>query len=216
LVFPGPMLPRPVLFARVDRVLRRLAERRLRSGGRDDVLGVLARVPGGVLEARVSLAAAHDTTTHALAWAVWFLAGFPEWRREEGVRPALREVLRLFPPGWVGSRRVARDVEFGGCLLRRGSLALYSPFLSGRDERVWNAPLAFRPQRWERPPPAWSYLPFGGGERTCLGMHLANLILEECLAVFLSGDLTRVRGEERARPGVTLGPAGPLVVRFRP
>ncbi|GAA3997963.1 beta-carotene 2-hydroxylase CYP287A1 [Deinococcus rubellus] len=212
--FPTPAWPRPLLFARFDAELRRLAGRRLREGG-DDLLSLLARLPGGVREARISLAAGHDTTTHTLAWATWFLAGHPEWQAPEHHRAVIKETLRLYPPGWMGSRRLAHDTEFGGVTLPKGALALYSPYLSGRDPLLWERAAEFWPLRWQAgfKPPAWAYLPFGGGERLCLGMHLANLMLETALGSL--PPLSAVRGDPTPRPGVTLGPAGPLRVRAR-
>ncbi len=210
--FPTPMLPRPLLFVRVNAELRRLARRRLEEGG-DDLLAHLARLPGGVEEARVSLAAGHDTTTHALAWGVWHLAQRPDWRRADGLRTVVKETLRLYPPGWMGSRRLTRELDFEGVVLPRGAMVLYSSYLSARDPLLWDAPEVFRPERWEAAPPAWAYLPFGGGARICLGMHLANSMIEEALALFLGGDLTALRGDPSPRPGVTLGPVGPLWVR---
>jgi cytochrome P450 len=214
--FPTPAWPRPLLFARFGAELRRLAQRRLLNGG-NDLLSLLARLPGGVLETRISLAAGHDTTTHALAWAAWHLAQ-PEladshWRTLEGQRAVIKETLRLYPPGWMGSRRIAEQTEFEGVQLPKGALALYSPYLSGRDPLLWERSGEFRPERWQGgfKPPAWAYLPFGGGERLCLGMHLAQSMLEEALASLPA--LAAVRGDPTPRPGVTLGPAGPLVVR---
>jgi len=209
--FPVPALPRPWLFRRVNAELRRLAGQR---GAHDhDLLAVLARLPGGLEETRVSLAAAHDTTTHALAYALWLLANHPQWHAPEHHPAALRETLRLYPPGWIGSRRLARDLEYGGVRLPRGALALYSPYLSGRDPGLWDAPGEFRPERWQARPPAWAYLPFGGGERVCLGMHLAHLLILEVLAGM--PPLQAVRGDAEPVAGITLGPRGPLIVRRR-
>lgn len=218
--FPVPALPRPLLFARFDRAVRGLAQRRLVQGG-DDLLTHLARLPGGLTETRVSLAAGHDTTTHTLAWAAWHLAEQPQHFTPGGLRPAIRETLRLYPPGWMGSRRLSRDLDWHGTLLKRGMLALYSPYLSGRDPGLWERPDEFWPERWgpEFKPPAWVYLPFGGGERTCLGLHLAQLMMEEALAAlhrWAGGPLTALEGDPTPRPGVTLGPAGPLTVRATP
>lgn len=207
--FPVPALPRPLLFRRVEAELRWLGEARL-TQPTYDLLSHLAPLPGGLLETRVSLAAAHDTTTHALAYAVWTLARHPEWHTPAQHPAVLKEVLRLYPPGWMGSRRLSHDVEWEGVTLPRGTLALYSPYLSGRDPRLWPDPLAFRPERWDRPPPAWAYLPFGGGERTCLGMHLAQTIILDVLS-----ELPPLRarwGRDEPHPGITLGPRGPLVV----
>ena len=211
--FPTPALPRPLLFARFDAELNRLAQRRLSEGG-DDLLALLARLPGGVREARISLAAGHDTTTHTLAWAAWHLAEHPGWHAPQHHRAVIKETLRLYPPGWMGSRRLARDTEFEGVRLPKGALALYSPYLSGRGAQRWERAGEFWPQRWQTDfkPPAWTYLPFGGGERICLGMHLANLMLETALGRL--PPLRALRGDPTPRPGVTLGPAGPLWVRM--
>ena len=212
--FPVPAIPRPLLFARMNRALAALAQKRLLEGG-DDLLFHLARWSGGVREARISLAAGHDTTTHTLAWAVWHLAGHPEWFHQGGLKPVIRETLRLYPPGWMGSRRLSRPLNWQGQTFKKGALALYSPYLSARDPDLWPDAEAFRPERWEKSPPAWAYLPFGGGERLCLGMHLANLMLEEALVYLLevTSELQALHGDPTPRPGVTLGPAGPLVVR---
>jgi cytochrome P450 len=218
--FPVPAIPRPLLFARMNRALDRLAQKRLTqerlTQGGDDLLFHLARWPGGVREARISLAAGHDTTTHTLAWAVWHLAEHPEWFREDGLKVAIKETLRLYPPGWMGSRRLSRPLEWQGHRFPQGALALYSPYLSGRDPELWSAPQAFKPERWESNPPAWAYLPFGGGERLCLGLHLANLMLEEALLYLLEAGkpLRALHGDPAPRPGITLGPAGPLVVKL--
>ncbi|PTA67390.1 cytochrome P450 [Deinococcus arcticus] len=211
--FPVPALPRPRLFWRVDREVRRLAHARLTRGG-DDLLSVLAPLPGGLEETRVSLAAAHDTTTHALAYAIWHLAGHPQWHAPEHHPAALKETLRLHPPGWMGSRRLGRELIWNGVRLPRGALALYSPYLSGRDPGLWAQPQTFDPGRWAHKPPAWAYLPFGGGERLCLGMHLAQLLILDTLAAL--PPLRRVGGDPAPHPGLTLGPRGPLVVTGAP
>ncbi|GGI90883.1 cytochrome P450 [Deinococcus wulumuqiensis] len=210
--FPVPALPRPLLFRRVEQEIRRLAERRLVEGG-DDLLSSLAPLPGGLTETRISLAAAHDTTTHALAYALWALANRPEFQAADTHPAVLKEVLRLYPPGWMGSRRLSRAVEWRGTELPRGTLALYSPYLTGRDPALWARPLDFRPERWEKPPPAWAYLPFGGGERTCLGLHLAQTLILDVLAE--TPPLRARWGNDEPHPGVTLGPRGPLVVERR-
>ncbi|WP_304524152.1 cytochrome P450 [Deinococcus betulae] len=208
--FPAPALPRPALFLRFDREVRRLAHARLSRGNGDDLLSVLAPLPGGLEETRVSLAAAHDTTTHALAYAVWHLAEQPQWHAPEHHPAVLKETLRLHPPGWMGSRRLGRDVVWNGVRLPRGALALYSPYLSGRDPTLWTAPETFDPGRWAQKPPAWAYLPFGGGERLCLGMHLAQTLILDTLAALPT--LRPVHGDPTPQPGLTLGPRGPLVV----
>lgn len=200
---PMPLLPRPRLFRQFSVEVLRLARQ-----PRPDLLGTLWAHPNALEEVRVSLAAAHDTTTHALAYAVWHLAKFPQWHAPEHHGAVLKEVLRLYPPGWVGSRRTSRALHFAGVTIPENTLVLYSPYLSGRDAEVWDSPTAFRPERWQAPPPAWTFLPFGGGERTCLGLHLAQHLILTTLR-----DMPPLRarwGQDSPHCGLTLGPRGPL------
>ncbi|MFC6592836.1 cytochrome P450 [Deinococcus lacus] len=208
--FPAPMWLAPTVLAAVRRELRRLGHLRLKQP-RDDLLTALVRLDGGLLEARISLAAAHDTTTHALAYALWHLAQDPQYHLPEQHPTVIREVLRLYPPGWMGSRRLAHDLDWQGHQLARGTLVLYSTYLTHRAPEWWDRPLDFWPERWQHKPAAWSYLPFGGGERTCLGLHLAQLILGETLAQL--PPLRSLTGHPGPLPGLTLGPRGPLWVR---
>ncbi|WP_291423374.1 cytochrome P450 [Deinococcus sp.] len=210
--FPVPILPQPLTRCRVDAELRRLAQRR-RSAPRPDLLTFLLGVPDGLTEARISLAAAHDTVTHALAYCLWYAACCARWPTPQQHPALLKEVLRLYPPGWMGSRRVSRDLVWEGIHIPKGTLALYAPYLSGRDPVLWDAPRDFQPERWASKPPAWAYLPFGGGERTCLGMHLAQSLI---LTVLAQTPPLRVRwGRPTPQPGLTLGPRGPLWLEHR-
>lgn len=207
--FPAPMRPHPRTLVAVRRELLRLG--RLRANEpRPDLLSTLIRQPGWMEDTRVSLAAAHDTTTHALAYAVWHLAQAPQWHTPEQHGAVIKEVLRLYPPGWMGSRRLRRSLEWRGHTLPAGTLALYSTYLTHRDPGLWDGPDHFRPERWSHKPPAWAYLPYGGGERICLGMHLAGLLLTETLAALPL--LRTLGGDATPAPGLTLGPAGPLWV----
>ncbi|GHG10806.1 cytochrome P450 [Deinococcus piscis] len=155
--FPAPMLPRPATLAAVRRELLRLGRTRSKHP-RPDLLSTLIRQPGWMEDARVSLAAAHDTTTHALAYAVWELAQAPQWHTPEQHPAVIKEVLRLYPPGWMGSRRLRRDLAWRGRTLPAGTLALYSTYLTHRDPALWADPNTFRPERWAHKPPAWAYL----------------------------------------------------------
>ena len=63
-----------------------------------------------------------------------------------------------------------------------GPLVLYSPYLTHRDPQLWSDPLQFRPERFDAAIPAWGFIPFAAGERTCLGRAYARLVLEVVLA----------------------------------
>ena len=85
------------------------------------------------------------------------------------------ETLRLYPSGWIGSRVATSATEFGGQPIPEGRMVLYSPYLTHRSPDLWADPLAFRPERFSEPVPAWGYIPFSAGERTCLGAALATV-----------------------------------------
>jgi len=195
--FPAPLLPRPLRFARA---------RRLTAQMQAEGHGIAARLdPEEVL---IGLAAGYDTTAHTLAWALWHAAKNPKWHNAEGNSLLIKETLRLYPPGFVGSRRAGRGFEFADQAFPEGVLVLYSPYLTHRNPELWRRPLEFDPSRFQGRIPAWGYLPFGGGERTCLGMHFANLVLETALSLF--GPLKALHGDPTPRPLLTLAPRGAL------
>jgi cytochrome P450 len=218
---PVPMLPRPVVFRRLEAAIAAALA--------DPVSGsIAARLaaagdarPGAPAEAeavenlRVALAAGYDTTSHTLAWAVWHLARHPQWRDPQALPLYLDEILRRYPAGWLGSRIAARDSVAAGVPVPAGTLVLYSPYLTHTDPGLWEDPHLIRPERFTAGHPAWSYLPFAAGPRTCLGVHLARLILRTALTPLARGDLAQVSGNPAITVGITLRPRGPLHLRAR-
>lgn len=108
----------------------------------------------------------------------------------------VREVLRLYPPTWLLSRRVATPVVLGGWRLRPGERVLISPYLIHRDPRRWDDPDTFSPERFLGPGThGHAYLPFGveprrtaatgrpAGGTGRLGSRLAMLQLTLTVAV---------------------------------
>ncbi|WP_322749994.1 MULTISPECIES: cytochrome P450 [unclassified Frankia] len=97
----------------------------------------------------------------------------------------LRESMRLYPPVWTMGRHLTVDREVGGYLLPAGSTLLFSQWVVHRDETWWPDPERFDPTRWlvdatigvgAAPPgqPRYSYFPFGGGPRQCIGNTFAH------------------------------------------
>ena len=151
------------------------------------------------------------STAAALTWSVFLLLTHPpvlaELRSEiddhvpperwpaVGDMPGLplcrhvtMETLRLFPPSWVTSRHILQDTRLGDYSLKAGVGLIFSPLLVHRDGRFWNAPEQFDPHRFasgERGVSAsgdYSYIPFGGGARQCLGKGLSMMELPLILA----------------------------------
>jgi cytochrome P450 len=157
---------------------------------------------------RSLVAAGYDTTSSSAAWLVHGLGANPaalaalrgQVRDTIGDRPptiddlramplvdgVVRETLRLWPPGYVGARRAIDDFEILGHRIPGGSMVLFSPYLTQRLPEVWGDPENFRPERWaDGEPVPWSFVPFGGGHRKCIGFALATLELQ-VLAVRLA------------------------------
>lgn len=208
---PGPLLRRPIRVHRMESAIRR-AHLEPTPGTLSEFF---ANLPGGVEEARVALAAAYDTTAHTMAFALWELAGRPELNTPAATGNVVDETLRMYPSGWIGSRVSTADTEFDGIPIPAGRLVLYSPYLTHRIADLWPEPLAFRPERFEEPRPAWGYIPFSAGERTCLGAGLATLMLRAALSSFQGSVLIRRTPAVSVRGGLTLAPGGPLVLRRR-
>ncbi|MEX2500926.1 MAG: cytochrome P450 [Trueperaceae bacterium] len=206
---PGPLLPRPLAFRRVNARLRALAH----DPPDGSLIAHLAHLENVVEEVRVSLAAAFDTTAHTLAWALWYLAQQDAPLDAERIRLLIKETQRLHPAGWLGSRVSAAPFTFEGRTFPAGLLVFYSPYLTHLRTDLWDQPERFVPDRFEAKPPPWGYIPFSAGERICLGMHLAKLMMEVALAPFADGRTRVVGGDPSPRTGLTLSPRGPLTLQ---
>jgi cytochrome P450 len=78
------------------------------------------------------------------------------------------------------------DIELGGSTVPAGSVLLISPWALQRDSRWFDEPLRFRPERWTAGAPRghpFTYIPFGGGTRACIGQSMARISASFLLAV---------------------------------
>jgi cytochrome P450 len=191
----------PAFRRRVDRVdeliAAEIAERRAAADleERDDVLSLMlaARHEGGspMSDAEIRdelltlLVAGHETTATALAWAVERLARHPEkleHLREEVLAgehayltATIQETLRLRPVISIVIRRLTEPVEVGGYELPAGAAVVPAIHLVHRDPRIYPDPERFLPERFlEQPPGTYTWIPFGGGVRRCLGAAFAQ------------------------------------------
>ena len=98
----------------------------------------------------------------------------------------IRETLRLYPPAFITFRQAAEDVELGGYRVPEGTRLTLPQFHVHTDERWYDAPDRFDPDRWteefEESLPDYAYFPFGGGPRHCIGMRFAMLELRTVVA----------------------------------
>jgi cytochrome P450 len=122
------------------------------------------------------------------------------------------EAMRLYPPAWILGRRALEDYEVGGYRIPRGALVILSPYVMHRDPRFYTDPARFDPERWtpeaKSARPQFSYFPFGGGPRRCIGEGFAWM--EGILVVATLAQRWRLRLDPGQRvepqPGVTLRP----------
>jgi len=83
-------------------------------------------------------------------------------------------------------------------------MVMYSPWVTHRMAEPWPEPEMFKPERWERDPLPYSFVPFGGGYRRCIGFAFATLELKVTLARLLQ----RVELELRSDDDTPVGTAG--------
>jgi cytochrome P450 family 135 len=183
---------------RVDALIHReIAERRGAADleQRDDVLSLLVGArhedgsPMSAEEMRdellTLLVAGHETTATSLAWAVERLSRHPEKLdrlreeveagSEEYLTATIQETLRLRPVISIVLRRLTEPVEIGGYELPAGVSVAPCVYLAHRNPEVYPNPDAFEPERFlERPPGTYTWIPFGGGVRRCLGATFAQ------------------------------------------
>jgi cytochrome P450 len=193
----------------VDRLIHaEIAERRAAEDveERDDILSMLvaARHEDGspMSDAEIRdelltlLVAGHETTATALSWAMERLTRHPdklERLRAEGLAgedaymtAMIQETLRLRPVIVLVIRKLTEPVELGGYELPAGARVTPSIYLVHRDPRIYPEPDRFLPERFlDNPPGTYTWIPFGGGVRRCLGAAFAQFEMEVVLRELL-------------------------------
>lgn len=182
------------------------------------------------------LMAGHETTAVTLAWATFHVLRTPgvltklraaldeEDERDQKATLALpylqavcAETLRLEPPVTDIGRLCSKPLELGPFTVPAGEAIYVSIVALHRDEALYPEPERFVPERFlERRFAPWEFIPFGGGQRRCLGAAFAEAELGLALAVLArEWDLVldERRPERRVRRGITMGPAHGVRVR---
>ena len=213
-----------------------IADRRDRAHGDPDLLAMLmaarsrngdAAMPDSQLvnEVMTLIVAGHETTAGVLNWAWYLLSRHPSVEERlaqeaagavptlDGLpdfgytRQVLEEVLRLYPPGWLMTRRARADDRLGDYLVPAGTEVFISPYLIQRNPAHWAAPERFDPERFapdqvkNRHPLAM--LPFAAGPRNCVGELMARVEMQVHLMTIAAA--LRLRYDEAAQPALDAG-----------
>jgi cytochrome P450 len=185
--------------------------------------------------------AGHETTSHALTWTFYLLSQNPaalERLRAEHARvlggrtptfedmpqlvyteQVLKEALRLYPPAYVIPRHVHKATQVGPYSLPKDSDVVLWTYVTHRNPRFYRDPEQFRPERFEgaedEARPKYAYLPFGAGQRACIGQAFAMLEAQLVLATCVQRLDFRYAGWRAPglATGVTLSPRGGLPMK---
>ncbi|MFM8888935.1 MAG: cytochrome P450 [Solirubrobacterales bacterium] len=210
---------RPVLDP-LDRDLYTLIEGRRDEGGyeeREDMLSMLlaTRYEDGepMLDVEIRdelvtlIVAGHETTATALAWSFERLVhtsdGAERLHEEtleggsEYSRAVAQEALRLRPVLDFVVRRVAKEVEIAGYRFSPGEVIAPSIYLVHRRPEIYPEPLEFRPERWiDEKPGTYTWIPFGGGVRRCIGASFALTEMEIVMRAVARAGVLEAAGPE--------------------
>jgi cytochrome P450 len=230
----GPMRGFIDLREEIDRLLFELiAERRRDGEERSDLLSVLLEArheDGSEMTAQelrdelmTLLVAGHETTASTLAWAFERLGREPavlarlveevrDGEEESYLTATIQETLRRRPvlPN-TAPRLIKKPIEVGGWSYPTGACLVASSYLLHHDPDVYPDPYAFRPERFlEEPPGTYTWIPFGGGRRRCLGASFAMLEMKVVVAKLLRAFELRAAEsphEPPRRRNITVRPA---------
>lgn len=146
--------------------------------------------------------AGHETTALWVCWALYLLAKHPEIQTQLHdeissssdnaalLDRVLKETLRMYPPAWsLFMRRVIEDIQLDTHRIPKGSVIYISPYLQHHLSKFWETPDVFDPARfegdWKAKHPPYTYMPFGGGPRVCMGANLAEIEAKVILHIIL-------------------------------
>ncbi len=185
--------------------------------------------------------AGHHTSANTAAWTLVEMARYPELaaavvaevdevmaagtaddlkvlRRMSKLEGFVREALRLHPPLNTLTRRVMEDFEYKGHVIEKGKNVMLCPYVAHRLESEFEDAETFKPGR-PMPKNPFALIPFGGGQRKCVGNAFAMLQVKVIFSVLLSEyefELAGPPGEyAEIMPSLILRPSDPCILRYR-
>ena len=219
--------------AAIDAVVLEEVNERKRAGDleRDDILGLFLRAPGEhgspmpdseLCDAmRTLLLGGHETTASTLAWILERAARHPDVVArlnsaaldgdDDYIDAVIQEGMRLRPVFPMTARLAAEPFELPGLTIPAGTMVIPYITLVHRRADLYPDPLAFRPERFlDTRAGIFTWIPFGGGARRCIGANFALIEARVVLRTMLRhAELlpTRERSERIGRRNVTIVPA---------
>lgn len=179
------------------------------------------------------LVAGHETSSNGLSWLLFLLSTRPdclakvraEFDAVLGDAPlthgdvanlpfttqVIQESLRLYPPFWMVDRMAMADDRIGDLHIPGGSTVIVFVYGAHHAAEHWPDPDIFDPERFvkgsEKSRTPFTYLPFGGGPRVCIGNHYAMLQILMILSVLLR------KYDLELTPGQTIEPRAVVILR---
>lgn len=193
-------------------------------------------------ESMLMLLAGHETSANALTWTFYLLDQHPEiiakvlaeiqhvvgnrqptfddLKSLTYTKQVIQESMRLFPPAWITDRAALEEHQMMGYKIKKGQVVTVFIYGLHRNPTYWERPDDFMPERFApelvkaRHP--FSYMPFGGGPRLCIGNNFAYMEMQLALAILLPKFKFEFTGNEAPKLEglVTLRPKGGLPVRI--
>jgi cytochrome P450 len=182
-----------------------------------------------VNEIMTLIVAGHETTAGTLNWTWYLLSQHPEVEEKLSselnnspadevadlaklpkftyTRQVLEETLRLYPPGWLMTRKALKDDHLGDYFVPAGTEIYISPYLIQRHPDLWKAPDLFNPDRFDpnhfQDRQSLSMLPFSAGPRNCIGEFFARIEMQ--IHLMTIAKRLRLRHAEGALPKLDAG-----------
>jgi cytochrome P450 len=148
-------------------------------------------------ESLILFVAGHETSANALTWCFYLLSRHPEWfaairdesttvassfaeiMHREVAKQVIHETMRIYPPAWIIDRVSNADDEVLGYRYPKDTMTIQYIYGVHHDPDLWPDPSRFDPSRFSQDKTKdqipYSYLPFGGGPRLCIGNQFAML-----------------------------------------
>ena len=173
----------------------------------------------------------HETTASALSWAFYLVHKYPsvlaKLKQELAtvdldpvaiaklpyLNAVCQETLRINPIALISQPRLVKEaIELDGNVFREGSILIPCIYLAHRRQQTYPNPKKFNPDRFiNNKFSPYEYLPFGGGDRSCVGKGLSTYQMKLVLATVLSNYGLKLSFQHRVKPirrGVTIVPSG--------